>query len=65
MPRFTANMLHYPDLVLKPISRLSLGRHIDCLARPETLERANVQSVLTQLRAVTASLTSPTVKGAR
>ncbi|MGX1160946.1 hypothetical protein RKD54_001855 [Pseudarthrobacter sp. SLBN-100] len=39
-----------------------LGRrgHIDCLARPETLERANVKTVLAQLQAITAKLTSPT-----
>lgn len=31
-----------------------MTRHIDCLARPETVERANVAMVLAQLRAVIA-----------
>lgn len=66
MPRYTTNMRHHPNLVLKPISGVGPGRHIDCLARPETLERANVKAVLTQLRAATTSLTSPVLrKGAR
>lgn len=61
MPRYTTDMHHHPDLVLRPISRLGPGRHIDCLARPETLERANVKTVLAQLRAITASLAAPTL----
>lgn len=61
MPRYTTDMQHHPDLVLRPISRLGPGRHIDCLARPETLERANVKTVLAQLRAITASLAAPTL----
>ncbi len=60
MPRYTTNMVQHPDLVLRPISRLGPGRHIDCLARPETLERANVKTVLAHLRAVTGNLTAPT-----
>lgn len=59
MPRYTTDMQHHPDLLLRPISRLGPGRHIDCLARPETLERANVKTVLAQLRTITAGLTSP------
>jgi DNA-binding transcriptional LysR family regulator len=59
MPRYTTDMHHHPDLLLRPISRLGPGRHIDCLARPETLERANVKTVLAQLRTITARLTSP------
>lgn len=58
MPRYTTDMRHHPNLVLKPISSLGPGRHIDCITRPETLERANVKTVLTQLRAVTTHLTS-------
>ena len=61
MPRYTTDMQHHPDLVLRPISRLGPGRHIDCLARPETLERANVKTVLAQLRVITASLAAPTL----
>lgn len=56
MPRYTTDMNQHPDLVLRPVSHLGPGRHIDCLSRPETLERANVKSVLTQLRTITASL---------
>lgn len=60
MPRYTTDIKHHPDLVLRPISRHGPGRHIDCLARPETLERANVRTVLAQLRAITASLAAAT-----
>jgi DNA-binding transcriptional LysR family regulator len=59
MPRHTTDMQHHPELVLRPISKLAPGRHIDCLARPETLERANVKIVLAQLRAVVAGLAPP------
>lgn len=59
MPRYTTDMHHHPDLVLRPISRLGPRRHIDCLARPETLERASVKTVLTQLQAVAAGLDAP------
>ena len=60
MPRYTTDMHHHPDLVLRPISRLGPARHIDCLARPESLERVNVKSVLAQLRPVAAGLAEPT-----
>jgi len=56
MPRYTAEMDRHPDLVLRPFSRSGPGRHIDCLARPETLERASVKIVLAELRAVTESV---------
>ncbi|MCB5273209.1 HTH-type transcriptional regulator CynR [Arthrobacter sp. SO5] len=59
MPRYTLDMHHHPELVLRPISGLGPGRHIDCLGRPETLERANVKTVLAHLRAITARHTSP------
>jgi DNA-binding transcriptional LysR family regulator len=59
MPRYTTDMQHHPELVLIPIFRSGPGRHIDCLARPETLERANVKTVLDQLRAVVAGLARP------
>lgn len=59
MPRYTTDMQHHPDLLLRPITRLGPGRHIDCLGRPETLERANVKTVLAQLRAITTSLAAP------
>jgi DNA-binding transcriptional LysR family regulator len=59
MPRYTTDMQHHPELVLRPISPLGPGRHIECLARPESLERANVKTVLAQLRAVVASIAPP------
>ncbi|MET4097228.1 LysR substrate-binding domain-containing protein [Arthrobacter sp. UYCu712] len=59
MPRYTTDMHHHPDLLLRPISRLGTGRHIDCLGRPETLERANVKTVLALLRAIATSPAAP------
>ena len=57
LPRYTTDL--HPDLVLRPLARPEIGRHIDCLARPETLERASVQAVLTQIREVAAGLARP------
>jgi DNA-binding transcriptional LysR family regulator len=42
-----------PRLVLRPLADLPAGRHIDVLARPETLHRASVRAVLDTLRAIT------------
>lgn len=56
MPRYTTDLRDHPDLVLRPLSSPGLGRYIDCLARPETLERANVATVLTQIRTITNAL---------
>lgn len=52
MPRLTTNLADHPDLVLRPLSGPGVGRYIDCLARPETLERANVKTVLSQLKMI-------------
>ena len=52
MPRYTTDISRYPELVLRPLSHAAPVRHIDCLARPETLERANVKAVLAQLKTV-------------
>ncbi len=41
-----------PRLVLRPLADLTTGRHIDVLARPETLHRASVRTVLDALRTV-------------
>jgi DNA-binding transcriptional LysR family regulator len=57
MPRYTTDLRDHPDLVLRPLSSPGLGRYIDCLARPETLERANVQTVLAEVRAIAEGLT--------
>lgn len=56
MPRFTTDLREHPDLVLRPLANPTLGRHIDALARPETLERANVQAVLGRVRGIASSL---------
>ena len=58
-PRYTTDMQLHPELVLRPISPLGPGRHIECLARPESLERASVKTVLAQIRAVVANIASP------
>ncbi|GAB3043348.1 LysR family transcriptional regulator [Parafrigoribacterium mesophilum] len=62
MPRYTTDLRNNPDVVLRPLSRPAIGRHIDCLSRPETLERDNVQSVLAQLRAITAEFPSKSLR---
>ncbi|TBN58321.1 LysR family transcriptional regulator [Glaciihabitans arcticus] len=54
MPRYTTDLREHPDVILRPLAHPGLGRHIDCLARPETLERASVQAVLAQIRILTA-----------
>jgi hypothetical protein len=57
MPRYTSNLREHPELVLRPLSHPGLGRYIDCLARPETLERANVTTVLAQIKSIATGLT--------
>jgi len=56
MPRYTADLRNHPELVLRPLAGPGLGRYIDCLARPETLERASVHVVLTKIRAIATGL---------
>ncbi|WP_125612764.1 LysR family transcriptional regulator [Specibacter cremeus] len=56
VPRYTVNRAMFPRLRLRPLAEPRLGRHIDVLARPETLERANVRSVLAVLRGIMAEL---------
>ncbi|GAA3527060.1 LysR family transcriptional regulator [Aeromicrobium flavum] len=58
MPRYTSDLRSHPDLVLRPLAHPGVGRHIDCLARPETLERATVQTVLAHIRSITTDLTA-------
>jgi DNA-binding transcriptional LysR family regulator len=50
LPGFTT--VPDPRLVLRPLADLPAGRHIDVLARPETLHRAAVRRVLDVLRDV-------------
>ncbi len=57
MPRYTTDLGEHPDLVLRPLAHPGLGRYIDCLARPETRERANVKTVLAALRTIATGLT--------
>jgi DNA-binding transcriptional LysR family regulator len=54
LPRYTTQL--HPDLVLRPLASPGLSRAIDCLARPETLERSNARSVLRELTALSADL---------
>jgi len=56
MPRYTTDLRSHPDVVLRPLSGPALGRHIDCLARPETLERAGVRMVLDRIQAIATAL---------
>ncbi len=42
-----------PRLALRALTDLPVARHIDVLARPETLHRASVRAVLDALRAIT------------
>lgn len=65
MPRYTTDLRDHPDLVLRPLTSPGVGRHIDCLARPETLERANVQTVLTEIRSIATGLTQRSPAGER
>lgn len=56
MPRYTTDLRDQPELVLLPLSRPGIGRHIDALARPETLERTAVQTVLDSIRSIAEHL---------
>jgi DNA-binding transcriptional LysR family regulator len=56
MPRYTTDLRDHPQLVLRALARPELGRHIDCLARPETLERANAAAVLAEIRSIAGAL---------
>jgi DNA-binding transcriptional LysR family regulator len=56
MPRYTSDLRDHPELVLRPLAAPGIGRYIDCLARPETLERANVQAVLAEIRTIATGL---------
>lgn len=56
IPRYTTDLHDHPELVLRPLSHPGLGRYIDCLARPETRERANVTVVLSQIRSIVMGL---------
>ncbi|MCD9153017.1 LysR substrate-binding domain-containing protein [Aeromicrobium duanguangcaii] len=63
MPRYTSDLSSHPGLVLRPLAHPGVGRYIDCLARPETLERVTVQTVLAEVRNITTSLTEHPAEG--
>jgi DNA-binding transcriptional LysR family regulator len=52
MPRITAAALATDGMVLRPLSGVQLVRHVDVLARPDTLALSPVRRVLTALRTV-------------
>ncbi len=56
MPRYTSQTERHPDMLLLPLAGVPLGRSVDCLARPETLQRTNVSEVLARLRAISGRL---------
>jgi DNA-binding transcriptional LysR family regulator len=58
LPRFTSDLRSHPNVVLRPLSNPTIGRQIDCLSRPETLERISVQAVLAQLLQISEMLTA-------
>lgn len=60
MPRYTTELTEYPNLVLRPLAHPGLGRYIDCLARQETRERANVKVVLSALTTIATGLATAT-----
>ncbi|NYE95423.1 DNA-binding transcriptional LysR family regulator [Psychromicrobium silvestre] len=59
MPRYTIEQRIYPGLVLKPLVFPQLGRQVDCLMRPEVIQRGNVQAVLQSLHRISAQLLNP------
>lgn len=58
LPRFTTDPRHRPDVVLRPLDVPEIGRHIDCLARPEALERRATRTVLNHIRQIATELSS-------
>ncbi|HWD62737.1 MAG TPA: LysR family transcriptional regulator [Humibacter sp.] len=52
LPRFTSAPLLDDDLVLRPISGALFVRHVDVLARGESLARSSVRSVFKALRRI-------------
>lgn len=58
MPRYTAAPLATDGMVLRPLDGEPVVRHVDALARPESLAHASVREVLDGLRAVAARAAS-------
>ncbi|NQX12948.1 LysR family transcriptional regulator [Microbacteriaceae bacterium VKM Ac-2855] len=62
MPRITGASLAVDGMVLRPLVGVGLVRHVDVLARPETLARGSVRRVRDALLEVTAEATRRTVR---
>lgn len=54
MPRYTGASALGAPIVLRPLRGVSIGRQIDILARPETMRRAAVKIVVSELLSVVA-----------
>ncbi|MCK6067951.1 MULTISPECIES: LysR family transcriptional regulator [Microbacterium] len=57
MPRTTAAPLAINGMVLRPVTGVSLVRHVDVLARPDAIAHAPVRRVLAALQEVAAAAT--------
>ncbi|CAN5294616.1 LysR family transcriptional regulator [soil metagenome] len=57
LPRHLSDLHSHPDVVLRPLTAPRIGRQIDCLSRPESLERATTMAVLDRLRLIANDLT--------
>ncbi|WP_104111135.1 LysR family transcriptional regulator [Arthrobacter sp. N199823] len=61
MPRYLLSQRYFADLVRLPLRDPRLGRRIDILARPESMERAAVLHVINVLQRVMRELLEPEV----
>ena len=61
MPRYLVNRRYFSDLLLLPLREPRLGRRIDILARPETMERTAVVQVVNVLAHIMRELLDPQV----
>lgn len=59
MPRITAAPLAVDGMVLRPIEGAGIVRHVDVLARPDILARANARSVLSALSRIATEASRP------
>lgn len=58
IPRYTTDLDLHPEVVLRPLQNPGIGRQIDCLSRPETLERSNAARVLDRLRMIATDVSA-------
>lgn len=59
LPRYTVGAALPPDVVLRPLAAHGIGRHIDCLVRPESFERRSVRRVVEEIERIAADLMVP------